>query len=468
MDGSDAPHPWQLQVHIPEPVLPEELRSGRLLIRQALGGTRIIPLRSIQSVGIRVAVSPQLLPYKIEGIEVEESDWMNRISVVPALSSQANVFHTGLNGGRRLNDKEPITWGKSYVLLWDEANPIKTPVFLHSQELNLQDSWIGQIVYLPKTYDSVVAKWVLSVLGRPIIPQQRTLILMSPVPLNELADGTLVVPTDQEVIIGTMGGQPKSTLTLLFTGEGITRKIQLVKADDMPCVFRFGHLNDGMMHLWIENEPDCALHLLARTSELCHPSFPKVSLVTSGSENEIFLHADGSVKKLQNVRDSGGYLTQVNLPPRVSMKVVSSEFDEPLELTGGSDDEAYERTLAFINEVMHKKEIPITFDAGAFGNLTLEGSTPKSVGQVRMSAEWRRKVSWVLGLSETGWNRHYSVIHRLIRAADHTFMERLDIRLLRMLSQKSSPPELDGHVINLLAECRRLVYERVERGRTMP
>lgn len=465
-DEEDGSCPWQLEIHLPEP----DSITGSLVLPFAMGGTRVVPLRNITSGGMRIAVTPQILPYIVEQKGTQITKWTSRLRVIPALSPGVNVFSYSSGQGRMLSEGSPLKWGGAYSLIWRRGNPLNLWLGAEAIGLQAQETWLGALITLPKDRDERIEYWVNTHLARKIVFQKSVLSLISPLPLRQLDDGTVVIPENYDVIIEVIQDRESPGNIEIYVA---TNEIRRFRINGGTQAFKVVDLQQGRVDLWLREEHESLLQLLRTSDYTPRLTYPKVSFVVHDSKNgfidEINMHSRNAAERLGRITKCNNFLKEIILPTSVTLRLLVESHENMWKIVGEWTLRNIEQAVDSINLFLFDRKQTFRLDAGSFGNLVIEGQTSsKTAVRVEMSRRWRAQAKWMIALSNPGFCQYQSKLRSLFKSVEFERLHSLDRKLIQSLDRRSFPKEIQCHVLSLISQCQMKIRvgAQVQKERT--
>lgn len=470
LDTRKIPYSWQLEIGIPEP----DSENGKLKFPFAWGGERIIPVHSIGVGGKRIPIRPRTEVYYISCEGVSEGNWANRIQQpIPGINTIGiTLFRYSPMGGRRLAEGQPLYWGRAYVMIWKERNEpnlLVHPDRLVVRPLHKWEQWSGAFIKLPVNYDREVESWVKHWMERAVEYPPAELALVSPMPLQRLVDGSLIVPLNTEVIISIVGEEGTQGWTEVLISAPNSEKIKRFKGGGaIPCIFSIGCLQPGRTDIWLNDNPEEGLQLIGVTDRKPSGMFRGITLhgkkVDDDKDIVTSFYSSEAKLLLQQVREKKVELNAIDIPNGAKLTIRwkllgQGEWNEWTTDNGklSKGDDLAGSIISRLLELLDQPQLSIEIDAGGFGKIELDSVYKEINGKVSMSRKWRERAKWLLSQSRMfcggvvihpEWKRKIS-----IKDLEMETLHQEDQRLLKKLvSHCTWPQNLEPQVRAVLNE----------------
>lgn len=418
---SDPHRSWQLFLFIPE----VEAGTGTIEVPHGYSGARTLPVGTLMRGGRRLRVRPQYAPYQVSLQGQADAAYVDRVQrPVAGLNRKGyTVFRYSASGGRRLQDHQPLYWGREYVLVWPAgAQPDWWPRSLVWRPMRPDGSWHCCIIHLPAQQDAQTEAWVSRTLGRAVVEPPAILTLASPVPTSWLDDESLVVPAGSEVMVGLFGEPGTSVpshIEVRYSGQGVAQEVELPRR--LPVLVSLGRLALGRTEVWLPDQPDVGLSLVAVPPDTEPLVLPSVILRFEAPRTSHLLEAplfsDQLSDWLKDATRSRLRLVGVSLPEQV---VGTLRFRTPRETVWheialartregeGADawephDRFEQRVADGIRGRLARTDCVLQLDFGNFGSVTVDLTAGQSeVETAALRPEQRDQIRWLLSLPDNG------------------------------------------------------------------
>lgn len=482
LEAQTAPHPWHLEIAIPEP----DTHEGLIKVDTAWEGIRQIPVRSIGPGGRRVRVQPQSQPYLLRTQEIPDGDWVRRVSQpIPGLSKYLpTIFRYSTSGGRRLSDQQPLYWGRTYALLWEQRGvpgwwPL-TGTGFNKSPLQSLGGWEGALIQLPVEPDRQVAGWAEQLFSKEVDRPPAELSLISPLPVDRLDDGSLVVPLGNELIVGVIGEDGARGWSQIVVWHSWDNRMTRFYGDGkVPGFYSIGHLKPGRTDVWLDEAEDGCLQLVCKEGWFPPSVYPGVEVITrdavSHRSSSVPLYSDRASKLLRSVRLGESRLVEIRVPDRVSAIVRwrGDSDDDWLSWSTCVQDAAGEpRPLSSeitvqVTNLLSQPNLDLEIDAGEFGVVTLPRLPYTETHRYRrsLSRKWREKASWILALAHEARGSFIEGA-TLLRPSDLNMINHLNptdrLLMLKLTRYRPWPRAMITHVRAAIDEWRReMAHDRM-------
>lgn len=450
---------WGLEIGIPEP----DIEKGEIEIPFGRDGRRVIPVKAIGSGGWRVSVRPQSESYIIDARGIPECSWKERITqaITGIELEDFTVFHYSQNGGRRLNSKSPLFWGKQYVVVWTSNCPPQWEALKTFMEIELLEPigiYYAAIITLPIRPVQLVEAWVQRKLKRQIDYPLAELRLIAPFPDAYLHDGTFVYNNVSKILVGITGGESTKTWDEINVYDWKTGKRQRVKGTGkIPFYFEL-LLNHGRYDIWLDDAVEEILQIVITDQESDLNLSTGIMFTAKNKDNDFihkaFLHTEYINELLYQV--SRGYLEIIDIDFPAGIRILIKWIDKQGS-TWEKDDvwnkdlEASKKELIkLVNSLVRGKAEKMIIDAFSFGRLNYE-NRKKDTSTFHLPLS--QKAIILANIS-----RHCSSLVPYRVKIDFNIEEfpQEDQKILRtILSQKAWPLDYIPFLNNLLAEYKK-------------
>lgn len=473
---------WRLFLRIP----PVPNAMERVVIEAGERGVVSVVLRRNKK-SYRVFVRPQETPYELRFIGRDSSGHTEsvRARVEGLKITDYNVFRYSRLGGRRLEDERPLCWGREYVLVWrDDYIQPRWPRELARREMEPNGRWHGSIIGLPAVGNSDVKRWVKNVLGRDVVDPAAKLTLVWPIPISWIDNATVVVPEDSEIIVGVIGlgnALGPSRVAVQYAGK---TDVYAVPVDGrLPVLISLGRLKRGWTEVWLPDQPEVQLSLLAAPLRVTNVEFPSVVFRFADPQDDgelrVPLFSTQLADRLLDVRSGRLRLASVELPERATgylrfrhdkeIRWQETQVTVDTEADMLKSKEELEAIVAQeIRKCVLRKDGILEIDFGSFGRVSarLSGIRAKSEGAV-LPLPLRRRVDWLLSLGPTmASHGQADVIFRVaVASCIENFGARDRVVLRKLATRWTWPSVLQPHLRGLAKMIRRLCDTTAGQGK---
>lgn len=317
-------------------------------------------------------------------------------------------------------------------MIWHTSNKIDRLFDLHNLEstsLQSQASWTGAIIKLPDKYDRQVELLLNRLTHRDIKNPPAELVLVSPIPQQQLDDGSLVVPSNTELtfsIIGESGVQKWSEIVTARPDEdGLFR----YKGDgSVPFIFSIDKFRKGRTDIWLDDDFESGLQLVCESTSMFKPAIDGVILRTQVigdvQEEKTALHSPQAAHLFRQIYEGTVQLKGIYIPRGVPITVkwkVTKEKEWKLwssnsigqeEVNGEKNIAEY--LLSVLYEIFAQPNLDFEIEAGEFGNLKVTSIPDMESKYISMNTEWRKRVKWLLSVTrdfQGGKREHHGWEH---------------------------------------------------------
>lgn len=415
--GVNLPN-WKLMLLIPE--CPQGI--GSVEITQGYHGTVTIPVAHLTQGGQHVYVRPQVnYQIRVNG-QVDHAYQEMITGPIPGLRKQlCNIFRYTPTGGRKLSDNKVLFWGRAYYLVWHKNyEPVWWPrqEVLWRRNLNHINEWHCAIIELPAKEDYQVRKWAENILHRGVEKPPVALSLVAPIVIRRLEDESLLIPAADEVILsitGEPGAIIPSELCLQLPTNGTSMVVKLHGL--LPIIVSIGQLPPGRTEIWLPDNPDIALGLLAaKFDQGYYPQGVRFVFEENQQQRKVLtpVHSLLTRSLLEEVRQGRASLITVTIPRQVSATIrvrgpsdsrwqelfLAAEYVDNEEVNAKRHKEFEEQVQQEILARLTKCQGELEIDFENYGKISLNLSKGGESKTYALRSHWRRQLQWMLSLSQ--------------------------------------------------------------------
>ena len=417
---------WHLQILIPD-CDDDSPALGRVFVDNAVHGVVSVPVTTIAAGGSRVSVHAQTEPYHVRQSGIVDSLLLRKLAGhTPGLwTTKLNAFRFSDRGGRRLERRTALLWGHGYYIVWHKTMPILCPSGLWRRQLQVNGDWCCAEVELPDEESAAIARWARQYLDRDVELAPLDLTIVTPIPMEELQTGVLVIPEAQDIIIGITARPGVLPPQQLCVRQSHGRVDYVTLTGACPIMVSLGCSAGGMIEISLPDRNTDTLRLYAKqragpvdvagvelvfrqpssTIETAWPAYCRevdllLAGVRIGTTNLSALRLPLRVEPI---------LSTVDADARVSHQdTLANPFDRGLSLSTAqnSDDRARvwreytEHIRQTITTVCADTGSACDLDFGNFGSVHVGTAHGFQIEQetVSLSPAMRRQLQWVLSL----------------------------------------------------------------------
>jgi hypothetical protein len=406
---------WHLELLLPQ--IPDG--HGRLVVKSGIGGHIPVSFVRLRQGPVLVRVRTQVDPIILSVIGSLDAATLARAELpIPGLDDdRGNLFRFTERGGRRIEGRQPMYWGRGYFIVWNRSLDTRWPSSLWRADLQQLRDWQCTCVELPAEADTRVSEWAKRFLGCSVERPPVMLSLVSPI-YTRLVDDSFAIEVGSEVLAGvtkTHGSRMPPLLTHITSKD--TELYEL--PDDDSLVLSLGGASAGRASISIGDEGDeeKSLSLTIRPPGPVRVA-PNVSLqvrTQSGEESILPLHSEEADVAGFHVAAGHYTLKRLYLPSLLQVRLRWLPKGRPFWLEEDIVPEEHLTEEALLSSKTKFEELvffrmmsrvdesdQVVVDIGNYGSLHLRGRPvlPNEAPERTLDSETRERIAWLLALPD--------------------------------------------------------------------
>ncbi len=408
---------WTIELLVPR----SSASVGVVFVTDGISGTIPVNCSSLTESGRRIPVRIVTRSYEVRTNDDVDPQYRRRLTAVtPGFANEVpNVFRYSENGGRRIELGKPLYWGRGYYLVWPAAMVFSVPTGVWWEEIVQSDQWKCARIEIPSDPNNTTVAWANDLLGRDIEHPPVVLSLINPASARWLADESILIEADAEVVVGVAGerGSEMPGEMRLTTPASSGSHLLLLPARN-PVIVSLGSLPIGFSIVELDDADETELTLNVATASPT-PSLTGPSLQFRRGSNFFSFpsHSVAAELALKGARDGDRELVGMTIPVRATVRIVTQRGtkSEPAgrELEWDIQEQnAYPETYRaefqsqVLNAVQHalNSTSSVDVDFGNFGLLRLPGasSLEPALEPLFLGASLRQRIEWIMMLAQVG------------------------------------------------------------------
>lgn len=459
---------WFLEIF-----LPQFTSQYDLIVADGYSGVIRIPNGSLPKSGTKVKVIPKDSQYQIT--QFKEGFGRPLSLHLPGLAvNKINVFAYGDSTGRLLDESISLIRGQIYLLVYHKDMLNVTKALEDYLDLGDLNDWHAIIYRIPMNITPGIQHWITKYLSREVRLPNLSLKLISPAKCLTLANGSIVVPNDTEVIVAIDGAKGSKAPGLLGIKSSVNAKSEWVPLKGtLPQVINLGNLESGTYDLLIPGENTAFLQIITQPLQIIKEHF-NIQFVFNQLDNiEKKLAIPTFSKQItacfENVKFAKSEVASFFATKGIPFELIIKKTYRWIDQTNQSGDNTLICVTSSIEMVDRltealKNNWHISFNAGNFGSFEIfprskkEGLTPK----LFLTDSLRNKIEWMyqsnVGNNRTRLQPYYvGYVQRTITYQLLSLFDYNDQELLKKLGRiKSIQAELLHNYLDIISQVSRI------------